>query len=60
MDYGQEIINYVIELKGLLTVFCRLDCVYRVLSNMLMLCKKKQKKNILFHIIYLYSTPLCP
>ncbi len=40
--------NYVIELKGLLTVFCRLDCVYRVLSNMLMLCKKKKKKKNFF------------
>ncbi len=38
--------------------FSRLDCVYGVQSNMFML--RFFKKRIIFHIIYLYSTPLCP
>ncbi len=39
--------------------FSRLDCVYRVQSSMCS-CLFFFFKRIIFHIIYLYSTPLCP
>ncbi len=48
-----------LPLKGWLTVFfSRLDCVYGVQSSMCS-CLVFLKTHI-FHIIYLYSTPLCP
>ncbi len=47
-------------LKGWLTVFfSRLDCVYGVQSRMCS-CFFFFFLRIIFHIIYLYSTPLCP
>ncbi len=51
---GREI--NLIEFKGVVDFFSRLDCVYGVQSNMCS-CFFFSKK---FHIIYLYSTPLCP
>ncbi len=39
--------------------FSRLDCVYGVQSSMCSCCFFFFKR-IIFHIIYLYSTPLCP
>ncbi len=51
----------LVLVKGMVKCFfSRLDYVYGVQSNMLMLRLKKTKKHIIFHIIYLYSTPLCP
>ncbi len=45
--------NYVIELNGLLTVFSKLDCVYGVQSNMLMLCLKNKKHTFSHKLLFI-------
>ncbi len=48
-----------LAVKGVLKAFFqRLGYVYRVHCNVFILPKKQQKRNIIFHIFYLYSTPL--